>query len=57
MKHTYLGISSLDVIKSPLWQLDQLRVSDSMDSGGSRLSGQGLHLKHITGQMKYTLEG
>lgn len=54
---TYLGISSFDVVKCPLWQFDQLCVSDSMDSGGSRLSGQGLHLKHIIGHMRYTSEG
>lgn len=48
---TYLGISSFDVVKCALWQFDQLCVSHSMDSGGSWLSGQGLHLKHITGHV------
>lgn len=42
----YLGISSFDVVKCSLWQFDQLCVSHSMDSGGSWLSGQSLHLKH-----------
>ena len=47
-----LWISSLDVVQCSLRQLDQLRVSHSMDSGGSWLPGQRLHLKYKEEQIK-----
>lgn len=40
-----LGVPSFDVVEGSLGKLDQLRVSHGVDGGGSRLSGQGLHLK------------
>jgi len=41
-----LWISSFDVVQRSLGQLYQLRVSHRVDSGGSWLLGQSLHLKH-----------
>lgn len=51
---TNLGVSSFDVVECSLGQLDELRIADSVYRGGSRLSGQGLHLKHKAGELDPT---
>jgi len=48
---TNLGVSSFDVVERSLGQLDELRVADGVYRGGSRLSGQGLYLKHKAGEL------